>query len=114
MKKLTREERLGAIVLGIVSVLAIGGGVWWKSNSNDVNDVVMEVKIPAPADSVSQGRGGLDPGESGSSHNRKNSKPYKHRKKKRVTKQMKESRSFGIQELSQRRDFLADTIPVAD
>lgn len=130
MRKLSRDERNGALVLAAISLLVIGGSVWWRAGSAALREPLPQVKVVV-ADSV-----GYDDADSGertgkssdtnvAAKKRKSRKSVKHEDKqakrensraKRENKRDDSSRSKGSRNssLSSRtewRDFLGDTVP---
>ena len=106
MKKLTKDERKGAIALAIVIILIVGGGFILKSINRQDNSRQPEVKILyQPSDTASKKSSRKkDKKVQGGTDKQKDSGPKKSRKKNRSEKRK--------QVAAPPRDFLTDTIAV--
>lgn len=116
MKRLSRQERLGAIVLAIVSIMVAGGSIWLRScsSASSASDITINILENGSRDSVS--------GHDAGSHNRATSKKLKSSGSnvKDVAKTKGKRKNGGKPTLGKeknnkverRRDFLNEHIPV--
>ena len=117
MKKLSRDERIGAIMLGIVSLLSIGGGMCVRHVSSDSSYLPPEVEIITVSDSVYLSNDESEAADEKKAARRGKNKACSHKshKKKSGNKRgdsRKPESAITVGE-SRWRDLLADTVPVS-
>lgn len=118
MKRLSREERIGAVALALITLIAVGGTVIWRHRSADVTDMPPAITVHTVEDSTV----GPGDGDVSSEHKYGHKKHKNKRGKKRNGRTLDSGSRRSAEGTGSRgdaaamplyRDFLSDTIPVS-
>ncbi len=117
MRRISREERIGALVLATVTMVAIIGGAWWRHKSDTDVPSPAEVTIISEPDYLSTVAQKYHGNDKGKRSGKVKDSDYKrnHSNKKHIGDRSSASgRQCGdAAKTSNYRDFLSDTVPTS-